>query len=108
MIANVGQTQENGVDNAIQFIYSKLEYARSISTEKSKGRKPMAGTATADSTGVSESTNGADLYESDVEESWTLVAGDDFDPEILKKEVIHQTEPSALADKGKPAGAVAS
>ncbi|KAK7976596.1 hypothetical protein PG989_015059 [Apiospora arundinis] len=100
--------QENGVDNAIQFIYSKLEYARSISTEKSKGRKPMAGTATADSTGVSESTNGAELYESDVEESWTLVAGDDFDPEILKKEVIHQTEPSALADKGKPAGAVAS
>ncbi|KAK8041344.1 Sterol 3-beta-glucosyltransferase [Apiospora phragmitis] len=103
----ISKAKENGVDNAIQFIYSKLEYARSISTEKSKGRKPMA--ATADATGVSESTNGAELYDDDdVEESWTLVAGDDFDPEILKKQAIHQTEPSALADKGKPAGAVAS
>lgn len=76
--------QENGVNNAIQFIYSKLEYARSISTEKSKGRKPLAVAADADAGGVGG--GGGVLYDDDdVEESWTFVAGDDFDPDIVKQ-----------------------
>ncbi|KAK8070244.1 Sterol 3-beta-glucosyltransferase, partial [Apiospora phragmitis] len=87
--------QENGVENAIQFIYSKLEYARSISTEKSKVRKPVASSAT----GPAEHADGPELYDDDdVEESWTFVAGDDFDPDIVKKQVIPQAEAGAVID----------
>ncbi|KAK8044077.1 glycosyltransferase family 28 domain-containing protein [Apiospora rasikravindrae] len=90
--------QENGVENAIQFIYSKLEYARSISTEKSKMRKPVASSAT----GPTEHSDGPELYDDDdVEESWTFVAGDDFDPDIVKKQVISQTEAGAVTDGQK-------
>ncbi|KAK8054318.1 Sterol 3-beta-glucosyltransferase [Apiospora saccharicola] len=91
--------QENGVDNAIQFIYSKLEYARSISTEKSKARKPVASSAT----GPADLNDGPDTYDDEVEESWTFVAGDDFDSDLVKKQVIPQAEAGTVADGHKVA-----
>jgi sterol 3beta-glucosyltransferase len=66
------ETQENGVETAIQCIYRDMEYAKSLI----KGED-------------GESVD--DPYE-DSEESWTFI-GDDEDPDLMKR--IHDWESMA-------------
>ncbi|KAF5025145.1 hypothetical protein F66182_2785 [Fusarium sp. NRRL 66182] len=61
---------EHGVDNAIQGIYRDLEYAKSLIKRK---------------TGK-DAKSGADEYD-DSEESWTLIASDQPDPDAVTKKL---------------------
>ncbi|KAI0381184.1 glycosyltransferase family 1 protein [Hypomontagnella monticulosa] len=88
----LGETirKENGVDTAIQCIYRDLEYAKSLI--KSKANK---------NTVTASSPDGTIAGDSDEEESWTFVGGDDVDPElVVKKTALAQAEASSSSAIG--------
>lgn len=80
---------------AIQCIYRDLEYARKLSTDKSKNRKPVAPSAN-NVESPEHSMNEPTIYDDDdVEESWTFIAGDDFNPNlVVKKDALAEAEAS--------------
>ncbi|OTB02405.1 glycosyltransferase family 1 protein [Hypoxylon sp. CI-4A] len=85
----LGETirRENGVDAAIQSIYRDLEYAKSLIKSKAGKNAATAG-----------SSDGTTADDSEEEESWTFVGGDDVDPElVVKKSALSQMEASINA-----------
>ncbi|GAP91535.1 putative autophagy-related protein 26 [Rosellinia necatrix] len=86
----LGETirKENGVSMAIQCIYRDLEYAKSLVASKA-GKNAAAGNA--------DETIGDD--ESEEEESWTFVGGDEIDPELMVKNVLAEMESNNNASR---------
>lgn len=85
---------------AIQCMYRDLEYARKLSTDKSKNRKPVAPAANSVES-RENSMNEPTIYDDDdVEESWTFIAGDDFNPSLVKKDAFAEAE-AGVADSQK-------
>ena len=82
---------------ANQCMYRDLEYARKLSTDKSKNRKPVAPTANSVES-PEHSMNEPTIYDDDdVEESWTFIAGDDFNHNlVVNKDAL------AVAEVGLP------